>query len=104
MTGAAASKVAPKSFNQIRNVAYIAAFLVGLSKGAVERTSNEVAWATHRNEQYKKNAESSHAHQQQHHDSHAPAKIVHPYEKKSETTAIEGMPVELVNLFKGQGH
>eukprot|EP00744_Colponema_vietnamica_P006439 GILI01009355.1.p1 GENE.GILI01009355.1~~GILI01009355.1.p1 ORF type:complete len:106 (-),score=31.09 GILI01009355.1:172-489(-) len=102
MTGAAAAKVAPKSFNQIRNVAYLAAFFVGLSKGAAERTTSEASWAAYRTEQYKKVSDASHAHAD-----HAHAHVQHTesvrgkaHVEKAEASPLEGIPVEIVNIFK----
>lgn len=92
MTAAAAAKVVPKTFNQIRNVAFVFAFACGLSKGAAERISNDAAWSSHRVQTFKKVSDAAHAQK----EAAAPA-----VEKKEESApVIEGIPAELTNLFK----
>lgn len=92
MTAAAASKVAPKTFNQIRNFACVFAFTVGLTKGASERLTNDSAWSAHRVAVYKKSSEAAAA-------AAAAAPVV---EKKAEAPVIAGLPAELTNLFKAE--
>lgn len=93
MTVASAAKVAPKTFNQIRNFACVLAFAAGLSKGAAERLRNDAAWSEHRLAVYKKSTETPAAH------AHA-APVVE--KKAEEAPLIPGLPAELTNLFKAE--